>query len=89
MFVPGIGGLSVLDTHLFATLARETDSRKKFMILLAVVVACVINGDTMTGVLRQATWLVSVLVVLIVVQTAAERLRRSRAKFAGSPDIGC
>ncbi|MER6109596.1 hypothetical protein [Streptomyces hirsutus] len=77
MPIPGLGGLSVLDTHLLATLARATDSRKKIMLPLAVVMACVINGDTMTGVLRQATWLVVAVIVLIIVQAIAGQVPQS------------
>jgi hypothetical protein len=86
MPIPGLGGLSVLDTHLLATLARGTDSRKKIMLLLAVVMACVINGDTMTGVLRQATWLVVAVIVLIVVKAIVVRLPQPRVKPAVEPD---
>ncbi|MFF7394557.1 hypothetical protein ACFZAE_39860 [Streptomyces scabiei] len=87
MPILGLGGLSVLDTHLLATFARGTDSRKKIMLALAVVAACVINGDTMTGVLRQATWLVVAVVVLIVVQAIALRLPQARVNPADTPDI--
>ncbi|TQJ75196.1 hypothetical protein [Streptomyces sp. SLBN-31] len=87
MPIPGLGGLSVLDTHLLATLARGTDSRKKIMIPLAVAIACVINGDTMTGVLRQATWLVVAVIVLVVVQAVAAHLPQSHVKAAFSRDI--
>lgn len=87
MPIPGLGGLSVLDTHLLATLARGTDSRKKIMLPLAVVVACVINGDTMTGVLRQATLLVVAVIVLIVVQVVAMHLPQLRVKPTVTPDI--
>ncbi|NEB97981.1 hypothetical protein [Streptomyces anulatus] len=87
MFIPALGGLSILDAHLFATLARETDSRKKAMIPLAVLAACVINGDTVTGVLRQATWLVVVLIVLIAVQAITAHLPHPRVKSSSSPDI--
>ncbi|MFJ7136319.1 hypothetical protein [Streptomyces fungicidicus] len=86
MPIPGFGGLSVLDTHLLATLARGTDSRKKIMLLLAAVMACVINGDTMTGVLRQATWLVVAVTVLIVVETIAMRLPQQPVKPVVQPD---
>ncbi|MGW5366875.1 hypothetical protein ACWER6_19625 [Streptomyces sp. NPDC004009] len=86
MPIPGLGGLSVLDTHLLATLARGTDSRKKFMLLLAVVTACVINGDTMTGILRQAAWLVVAVIVLIVVQAIAMRLPQPRVQPIAEPD---
>ncbi|WP_244184216.1 hypothetical protein [Streptomyces cellostaticus] len=47
---------------------------------MAVVLACVINGDTMTGVLRQATWLVVAVIVLIAVQMIATYLPRPRVK---------
>ncbi|EPD56086.1 hypothetical protein [Streptomyces sp. HGB0020] len=87
MPIPGLGGLSVLDTHLLATLARGTDSRKKIMVPLAMVMACVINGDSMTGVLRQATWLVVAVIVLVVVQAIAECLPQSRVKTHVEPDI--
>jgi hypothetical protein len=87
MPIPGLGGLSVLDAHLLATLARGTDSRKKIMLLVAVVMACVINGDTMTGVLRQATWLAVAVIVLIVVQSIAMRLPQPRVKPVVEPDI--
>ncbi|MFE2064239.1 hypothetical protein ACFXDH_17840 [Streptomyces sp. NPDC059467] len=50
------------------------------MITMAVVLACVINGDTMTGVLRQATWLVVAVIVLIVVQVIATRLPQPGVK---------
>jgi hypothetical protein len=86
MPIPGLGGLSVLDTHLLETVARGTDSRKKIMIPLAVVMACVINGDTMTGVLRQATWLVVAVIVLTVVQAIAGRLPQLRVKPVCVPD---
>ncbi|WP_344007449.1 hypothetical protein [Streptomyces thermocarboxydovorans] len=77
----------MLDTHLLATLARGTDSRKKIMVSLAVVLACVINGDTMSGVLRQATWLVVAVIVLIAVQAIAVHLPQFRVKLAVEPDI--
>ncbi|MGC9500795.1 hypothetical protein [Streptomyces sp. WG7] len=77
----------MLDTHLLATLARGTDSRKKIMLSLAVGLACVINGDTMTGVLRQATWLVIAVIALLIVQTVAGHLPQPRVKPAQTPDI--
>ncbi|MFE1886941.1 hypothetical protein [Streptomyces diastatochromogenes] len=86
MPILGLGGLSMLDTHLLATLARGTDSRKKIMVPLAIVMACVINGDTMTGVLRQATWLVVAVIMLIVVQAIAEHLPPPRVKPPVEPD---
>ncbi|MEW1774128.1 hypothetical protein [Streptomyces sp. NPDC086777] len=86
MPIPGLGGLSVLDTHLLETVARGTDSCKKIMIPLAVIMACVINGDTMTGALRQATWLVIAVTVLVVVQALVDWLPQRRVKPVGAPD---
>jgi VIT1/CCC1 family predicted Fe2+/Mn2+ transporter len=57
------------------------------MIITGVVLACVINGDTMSGVLRQATWLVLAITVLIVVQAVALNLPRRPVKPAAAPDI--
>ncbi|SFY53471.1 hypothetical protein [Streptomyces sp. F-1] len=86
MPIPGLGGLSVLDAHLLETLARGTDSRKKIMIPLAVVMACVINGDTVIGALRQATWLVVAVIVLVIVQVLAESLPQRSVPLVGAPD---
>ncbi|BCL29214.1 hypothetical protein ACFFS2_19665 [Streptomyces aurantiacus] len=86
MPIPGLGGLSVLDTHLLSTLARGTDSCKKIMLPLALVAACVINGDTASGVLRQATWLVVAVSVLVVVQAIALRLPQPCVKPIDTPD---
>ncbi|GHI06395.1 hypothetical protein AQI88_18805 [Streptomyces cellostaticus] len=77
---PALGGAPLPDHHLFRTLARATDSGKEPVIAMAVVLACVINGDTMTGVLRQATWLVVAVIVLIAVQMIATYLPRPRVK---------
>ncbi|MCX5049543.1 hypothetical protein [Streptomyces sp. NBC_00474] len=59
-----------MDTRLLQTVARGTDSGKA-MIATATALACVINGDTMTDVLRQATWLILAITVLIIVQVVA------------------
>ncbi|MEV6962005.1 hypothetical protein AB0M97_23025 [Streptomyces sp. NPDC051207] len=87
MPILGFGGLPVLDTHLLDTVACGSRSIKKIMIPLAVVLVCVINGDTMTGVLRQATWLVVAVIVLITVQVIALHLPQLRVKPADAPDI--
>ncbi|MFJ4538486.1 hypothetical protein ACIP39_21390 [Streptomyces tibetensis] len=50
------------------------------MIALAIVLACVINGDTITGVLRQATWLVIAVIVLHAVQMIASHLPQLHVK---------
>jgi hypothetical protein len=50
------------------TIAYATDSRNSWMILVGVVLSCVISGDTVTGILRQATWLVVAVIVLVVVE---------------------
>ncbi|WP_240117744.1 hypothetical protein [Streptomyces sp. MUM 2J] len=44
------------------------------MISLAVVMACVINADAVTTLLRQATWLMVTVIILIVVQAITTRL---------------
>jgi hypothetical protein len=77
---PALGGAPLPDNHLIRTLARATDSGKEPMIAMAVVLACVINGDTMTGVLRQATWLVVAVIVLTVLQMITTHLPRPRVK---------
>ncbi|MFJ8943815.1 hypothetical protein ACIRG4_11250 [Streptomyces sp. NPDC102395] len=55
------------------TLAYSTESRNSYLIFLAICVACVINGETLTGILAQATWLITAVIVLVVVQ-GADRL---------------
>ncbi|GHA14719.1 hypothetical protein ACFOOM_10940 [Streptomyces echinoruber] len=80
MPILGFGGLSMLDTHLLDTVARGRRSIKKIMIPLTVVMACVINADAMTALVRQATWLVVAVIVLIVVQAIAARLPQPRVK---------
>jgi len=51
------------------TFAYSTGSRNSQLILGAAVLGCVINGDTVTGILRQGSWLVVVLIVLTVLRT--------------------
>ncbi|MEU6774100.1 hypothetical protein [Streptomyces sp. NPDC046759] len=80
MPILGFGGLSVLDAHLLDTLARGRRSIKKIMIPSAVIMACVINAEAVTGLIRQATWLVVAVIVLIVVQAIAVRLPQPRVK---------
>ncbi|MFI7137557.1 hypothetical protein ACIBQ5_07255 [Streptomyces massasporeus] len=84
---PVLGGVPLPDNHLLRTVACTTDSRKEFMIIATVLLACVINGDTVTGVLRQATWLTITVIVLVVVQAIAAHLPRSRVKPVDTPDI--
>ncbi|MBZ6171445.1 hypothetical protein KVH24_05220 [Streptomyces olivaceus] len=84
---PDRGGLSAIDTHLLQTLACGTDSGNKRMIALLVVLTCVINGDTMTSVLRQTTWLVVAVIILIVVQAISLHLPQPRVKPDLAPDI--
>ncbi|KAF0650970.1 MULTISPECIES: hypothetical protein [Streptomyces] len=77
---PALGGVPLSDNHLLRTLASATDSGKESLLIMGVLLACVINGDTVTGVLRQATWLVIVVIVLQVVQLLQVRLPRPRVK---------
>ncbi|MDI5906709.1 MULTISPECIES: hypothetical protein [Streptomyces] len=57
------------------TVAHGSGSRNRDLILLGVILSCVINGDTVSAILRQATWLVVALIVLIVVQVWDGRRR--------------
>jgi hypothetical protein len=50
------------------TLAQTIDEGNRNVILLGVILSCVINGDTVSGILRQGTWLVVAVIILVVVQ---------------------
>lgn len=78
MSIQGFGGPSALDVHPLQAVACGTGSRHKTMITLAGALACVVNGDTMTSVLRQATWLVVAITVLVLVQLVAACLPEAR-----------
>ncbi|GGQ03577.1 MULTISPECIES: hypothetical protein [Streptomyces] len=77
-----LGGAPLWNNHLFRTLAPATDSGKEPLVIMAVLLACVVNGDTVTGVLRQATWLVVAVIILLVVQLVAPYLPQPRVKPA-------
>jgi hypothetical protein len=67
----------MLDSHLLRTLARGSDSRKEYMIItVALALACVINGDTITGVLEEMTRLTIVITILVVVRVLAGAVER-------------
>ncbi|MFR0353175.1 hypothetical protein [Streptomyces sediminimaris] len=86
MPIPANGGLSALDIHRLQTLACGTDSRNKTKIVLAVILACVVNGDSLTSLLQQATWLVASITVLILVQVVMGHLNsdiRGRTVVSG------
>ncbi|WP_405536398.1 hypothetical protein OG787_24560 [Streptomyces sp. NBC_00075] len=68
------------------TLAYGTDSRNINLIFLATCLACVINGETLTGILTQATWLVVTVIILAVV-LAVERLAVERSASRGRPIV--
>ncbi|MFE9495967.1 hypothetical protein [Streptomyces collinus] len=42
---------------------------RNLVVLLVLVESCVINGETVTGVLQQATWLIVAVIVLIIVRS--------------------
>nr|WP_037829679.1 hypothetical protein [Streptomyces sp. NRRL S-325] len=65
------------------TVAQSGVSRN-LLILLGAVAGCVINGDTVTSILRQGTWLVVVLIILTVIRIIETRVRRRRGG-AGRP----
>jgi uncharacterized membrane protein len=50
------------------------------VITLTGVLACVVNGDTITSALRQATWLVVAITILVLVQLVAACLRGKAAE---------
>ncbi|MFB7548856.1 hypothetical protein [Streptomyces sp. NPDC056154] len=57
------------------TVAQGASSRN-LVILLGLIASCVINGDTLTDVLRQATWLTGAVVILIIARTTEVLLLR-------------
>ncbi|ONI50885.1 hypothetical protein DLE01_08060 [Streptomyces sp. FT05W] len=73
MFNRDLGGTALVPAHLLRTVARGTDSCKEPLFVGAFVLACIINGDSLTSVLRQATWFIVALIVLILVQVIASR----------------
>ncbi|WP_335932541.1 hypothetical protein [Streptomyces sp. PTD5-9] len=73
MFIPDLGGAALNGAHLLRTVARHTDSRKEPLFAAAFALACVINGDSLTSVLRQATWFMVALIVLILVVVISDR----------------
>ncbi|MEV5940346.1 hypothetical protein [Streptomyces sp. NPDC051994] len=68
------------------TLAYGTDSRNIYLIFPAILLACVINGETLTGILAQATWLTVALIVLVIVQVI-DRLSIGRSPHRARPVI--
>jgi hypothetical protein len=58
------------------------------LIMLGIIASCVINGDTATGVLKQATWLLIVMVILVVARTGETLVqqRAARGSQAGSAE---
>ncbi|MEV6141934.1 hypothetical protein [Streptomyces sp. NPDC051992] len=56
------------------TVAQSAGSRN-LLILLGAVASCVVNGDTVTAILKQSTWLVVVVTVLIAVRTVETLVR--------------
>ncbi|MEU6702461.1 hypothetical protein [Streptomyces wuyuanensis] len=68
------------------TVAQGTD-RRNFLITLGVVAGCVINGDTATAILKQSTWLVIVITVLVVARTIEDLVHRWRPLACAAGDI--
>ncbi|MFF9626639.1 hypothetical protein [Streptomyces griseosporeus] len=64
------------------TFAYGTGSRNSYLIFAAAFVACVINGESITGLLTKVTWLVVAVIILTVVQ-AADRLTYRRVGSLG------
>ncbi|MDO0911752.1 hypothetical protein QQM39_13090 [Streptomyces sp. DT2A-34] len=62
------------------TLAQAAIGGNGQLIIFVGILGCVITGDSITGMLRQATWLViivTVLVALRIVESALSRRHRS------------
>ncbi|MGV9565390.1 hypothetical protein [Streptomyces sp. NPDC003480] len=55
---------------------------RNLVVLVVLIESCVINGDTVTSVLRQATWLIVAVIVLILVR-AFEGALRKRSRTVG------
>ncbi|MFC8659493.1 hypothetical protein ACFUCT_30415 [Streptomyces parvus] len=89
MFNRDLGGTALVHTHLLRTVARCTDSRKEPLFAVALILACVVNGDSLTSVLRQATWFVVALIVLIIVQVIVNRFASgyTRASMGFEPRL--
>ncbi|MEU9476530.1 hypothetical protein [Streptomyces sp. NPDC048191] len=86
MSIQGFAGLSVLDVHPLKVAPCGAEDRPKAVITLAGALACVVNGDTMTGVLHEASWLVVAITVLVLVQLVAARLPGRAAESPATPD---
>lgn len=67
--------LPIASGRTLRTVAQSSAGRN-FLTVLGVVAACVINGDTVSGILKQSTWLVVVITVLTVVRTVEALVRR-------------
>ncbi|MEU2717871.1 hypothetical protein [Streptomyces sp. NPDC007205] len=80
MSIHGFGGFSALEVHPLQTVVCGSGSRHKSTIALAGVMACVVNGDTMTSVLHEAVWLVVAITILVLVQLVAAHLPGKAAK---------
>ncbi|MBL1105007.1 hypothetical protein JK361_10455 [Streptomyces sp. 5-8] len=79
MSIQGFGGLSAPDVHPVQGVACVTGSSHTSVITLTgLLVACVVNGDTISSVLHQAAWLVVAITILILVQLIAARCRPAR-----------
>ncbi|MER6028473.1 hypothetical protein [Streptomyces sp. NPDC001851] len=81
MSIHGFGGLSALEVHPLQTVLCGSGSHRKNTIALAGLLACVVNGDTMTSVLHAAAWLVVAITILVLVQLVAARLPAGRREL--------
>lgn len=73
---PGLDGQPMTGIRIARTLASSTDSGKNSMIATALILACVINGETLSKDLEQATRLTVAVIILIIVRTLAVILLR-------------
>jgi hypothetical protein len=63
----------------------QSPACRNWLIALVGIVSCVINGDSLSGILEQATWLVAVVVILVVARTG-EALVQQRAIRSARPE---
>lgn len=56
------------------TVAQSAGSRN-LLIFLGTVAGCVVNGDTVTAILKQSTWLIIMVTILVVVRTVEALVR--------------
>lgn len=77
----------LLPTGLGRTLRTVAQSRpsRNFLIVLGTIAGCVINGESLTAILRQGTWFVAVTTVLVLARTGEALVRRRKGSSDRPP----